>query len=80
MKLGNLPHQLILALPQISSRIVSIVRNCGSPREEVLKGKQMIYQGQWKVLRLGGTDDGACVSTHTLGGSGGTLPQKNFHN
>ena len=31
-----------------------------------------------KVLTIGGggTDDGACVSTHELGGSGGMLPQK----
>ena len=26
----------------------------------------------------GGTDDGACVSMHALGGSGGMLPQKFF--
>ena len=25
---------------------------------------------------MGGTDDGACVSTHALGESGGMLPQK----
>ena len=26
----------------------------------------------------GGTDDGARVSTHAVGGSGGMVPQKNF--
>jgi len=30
---------------------------------------------EW-YLRLGDTDDGACVSTHTLGESGGMLSQK----
>ena len=30
-----------------------------------------------KVVEIGGgTDDGACVSTHTLVGSGGMFPQK----
>ena len=51
-------------------------------------------QRQRKVLEIGGalsidntvwpyylcTDGGACISTHTLGGSGGMLPQKNFLN
>ena len=33
----------------------------------------------WKVLTIGGgTNDGACVSTHALGGFAGILPQKNF--
>ena len=32
-----------------------------------------------KVLAIGGdTDDGACVSTHILGWSGGMLPRKIF--
>ena len=30
-------------------------------------------EGTWD---WGGSEDGACVSTHTLGGSGGMLPQK----
>ena len=35
--------------------------------------------GGGRYLRLGGgTDDGVCVSTHELGGSGGMLPQKNL--
>ena len=35
--------------------------------------------GGRRYLRLGGgTNDGACVSTHTLGGCGGMLPQKIF--
>ena len=51
-------------------------------------------RGGGKVLEIGGaptidntvrpyylcTDGGACVSTHTLGGSGDMLPQKNFKN
>ena len=36
-------------------------------------------QRQRKVLTIGGgTDDGACVSTHTLGGSWGMLPRNIF--
>ena len=52
------------------------------------------YQRRRKVLGIGGaptidntvrpyylrTDRGACVSTHTLGGSGSMLLQKNFKN
>ena len=38
----------------------------------------MIRRQRWrKVLEIGGgTDDGACVSMYTLGGSGGMYPQK----
>ena len=33
-------------------------------------------RGSGRCLRLGGgTDDGACVRMHTIGGSGGMLPQ-----
>ena len=36
-------------------------------------------QGRRKVLEIGGgSDDGACLRTHTLGGSGGMPPQKNY--
>ena len=40
----------------------------------------MIYsiRGSGRCLRLGGTNDGACVSMHMLGGSGSMLPQKKF--
>ena len=34
--------------------------------------------GGGRYLRLGDTDDGACVSTHERGGSGGMLPRKIF--
>ena len=59
------------------------------------EGLERPYLQRWrKVLEIGGaptidntirpyylcTDGGACVSMHTLGGSGGMLPQKIFKN
>ena len=37
----------------------------------VIRQTVLVNQRRWKV-----SDDGACVSTHTLGGSGGMPPQK----
>ena len=38
------------------------------------------FHRQWKVLEIwgGGTDDGACISTHTLGGVWGHAPPEKF--
>ena len=45
---------------------------CGA----ILDPLGILAQRQWKVLEIGGgTDDGACVRMHTIGGSGGMLPQ-----
>ena len=58
------------------------------------KCEAFTQQRRQKVLEIGGaltidntvqlyylcTDGGACLSMHTLGGSGGMLPKKNFKN
>ena len=47
--------------------------SCGST--EIRRNKSTEAEGTYD---WGGSNDGVCVSTYALGGSGGMLPQKKF--
>ena len=59
--------------PPLAASNVFCVHNCTSPSNDYAA------QGRRKVVEIGGgSEDGARVSTHTLGGSGGMPPPRNF--